>query len=161
MKTNVWLAVTLGLYPFCLDAQDSPANADDSNPAEGVRRAVVVETGPDQRVWRVEDAQSSGQIVEIGTGMNFWDGQSWTPSDPSFEVEGDAFVANRLQYKVRLRANLNQLPPTSAAHKRYLEKFDKQETQIEQLQASIQQKQEEEKKQQQEYEDYLTNLTVE
>src|SRR5262249_26273800 len=47
---------------------------------------------------------------EIGTGMNYWDGQKWSPSDPSFEVspEGDAFVANRLHYKVRLQAeNLN------------------------------------------------------
>src|SRR5262249_17050447 len=34
----------------------------------------------------------------------------------------------------RLRKNLANLPPTSAAHKRYLEKFDKQETEIEGLQ---------------------------
>ena len=101
MKTNVWLVVALGLYPFYLDAQDSPVNADDSIPADGVSGSVVVETGPDHRIWTSGDPQSDRTVVEIGTGMNFWDGQSWTPSDPSFEVEGDAFVANRLQYKVR------------------------------------------------------------
>jgi hypothetical protein len=37
----------------------------------------------------------------------------------------------------RLRANLERLPPASAAYKRYLEKFDTQETQIEKLQAQI------------------------
>jgi hypothetical protein len=34
----------------------------------------------------------------------------------------------------RLRANLKEMPATSAVHKRYLEKFDKQETEIEKLQ---------------------------
>jgi hypothetical protein len=37
----------------------------------------------------------------------------------------------------RLRANLDKVPPTSAAYKRYLEKFDKQEPVIEKLQDEI------------------------
>jgi hypothetical protein len=63
--------------------------------------------------------------------------------------------------QARLRANLDKLPPTSAAHKRYLEKFDKQETEIEKLQAGIGEKQEKEKVQQKEFEDFLKELTVE
>ena len=63
--------------------------------------------------------------------------------------------------QTRLRANIDRLPQTSAAYKRYLKKFDDQETQIEKFQAAIQEKQEEEKKQQQDYEDYLSALTVE
>ncbi len=39
--------------------------------------------------------------------------------------------------QARLRANLERLPAASAAYKRYLEKFDTQETQIEKLQAEI------------------------
>src|SRR5262249_17825387 len=35
--------------------------------------------------------------------------------------------------QTRLRANLREVPPTSDAHKRYLKKFDEQETQIEGL----------------------------
>jgi hypothetical protein len=63
--------------------------------------------------------------------------------------------------QARLRANLDKLPATSAAHKRYLEKFDTQETQVEKLQAGIAEKQETEKAQQKEFEDYLKGLTVE
>ena len=39
--------------------------------------------------------------------------------------------------QTRLRANLKEMPPTAAAYKRYLDKFDKQETEIEKLQDSI------------------------
>jgi hypothetical protein len=39
--------------------------------------------------------------------MNYWDGQRWRTSDPSFELTDDAFVAERVQHKVRLAANLN------------------------------------------------------
>jgi peptidoglycan hydrolase CwlO-like protein len=39
----------------------------------------------------------------------------------------------------RLRANLDKVPPTSAAYKRYLEKFDKQEPVIEKFQEEIKQ----------------------
>jgi hypothetical protein len=63
--------------------------------------------------------------------------------------------------QARLRANLEKLPATSAAHKRYLEKFDTQETQVEKLQAAIEDKQEKEKTRQKEFEDYLKGLTVE
>ena len=39
----------------------------------------------------------------------------------------------------RLRANREKVPPTSAAYKRYLEKFDKQEPVIEKYQEEIKQ----------------------
>jgi hypothetical protein len=63
--------------------------------------------------------------------------------------------------QARLRANLGNLPATSAAYKRYLEKFDSQETEIEKIQKSIDEKQEAVKAQQTAYEDYLAALTVE
>src|SRR5439155_26531155 len=62
-----------------------------------------------ERIWTSGDPDSDRRIVEIGSGMNYWDGEKWTPSDPSFEVTADAFVADRMQYKVRLDANLNQI----------------------------------------------------
>jgi hypothetical protein len=61
----------------------------------------------------------------------------------------------------RLRANFERLPPSSAAYKRYLEKFDTQETEIEKLQAQIKKLQETQKGQQKQYEDYLASLSVE
>jgi hypothetical protein len=63
--------------------------------------------------------------------------------------------------QARLRANLEKVPPASAAYTRYLEKFDKQETEIEKLQAEIEQKRETESEQRKEYEDFLAGLSVE
>jgi hypothetical protein len=74
-------------------------------------------------------------------------------------------VQNRLKAitedQTRLRANLANVPPTSAAYKRYLEKFDTQETEIEKLQKSIEDKQDAERAQQGAYDSYLAGLTVE
>src|SRR5437588_6977692 len=95
------VAMTLSLHSLAQRAEQRVV--------DGAARATPVAVGPDELIWSTGDLQSSGQIVEIGTGMNFWDGQSWTPSDPSFEIAADGFVANRLQYKVRLAANLNQI----------------------------------------------------
>ena len=39
--------------------------------------------------------------------------------------------------QVRLRANLKEMPATAEAYKRYLKKFDDQETQIEDFQKKI------------------------
>ena len=61
----------------------------------------------------------------------------------------------------RLRANLKEMPPTAAAYKRYLEKFDQQETQIEKYQADIKKMQETEHQQRKEFEDFLANFSAE
>jgi hypothetical protein len=61
----------------------------------------------------------------------------------------------------RLRKNLQATPPTAAAYKRYLEKFDKQETEIEGLQDEIKKLQTTEQRERGEYEAYLANLDVE
>jgi hypothetical protein len=57
--------------------------------------------------------------------------------------------------QTRLRANLREMPSTAAAYKRYLEKFDKQETQIETLQADIKKLQAVEHRQKKEFDDFL------
>jgi hypothetical protein len=62
--------------------------------------------------------------------------------------------------QARLRLNLKEMPPTAAAYKRYLEKFDQQETQIEQLQAKRDALQQEEHKQRSGFEAYLMSLDV-
>ena len=63
--------------------------------------------------------------------------------------------------QVRLRANLDKMPPTSAAYKRYLDKFDQQETEIEKIQKGIDEKQTAVKTQQATYDDFLAGLSVE
>src|SRR5262249_33510786 len=61
----------------------------------------------------------------------------------------------------RLRKNLEKVPTMSEAHKRYVKKFDDQETQIEKLQEQQKQKQILEKKQLKELEENVKGLTVE
>jgi hypothetical protein len=63
--------------------------------------------------------------------------------------------------QARLRANLKEMPATAAAYKRYLQKFDEQETQIEKYQADIKKLQGVEHQQRKEFEDFLANFTAE
>jgi hypothetical protein len=63
--------------------------------------------------------------------------------------------------QVRLRANLKEMPQTAAAYKRYLKKFDDQETDIENLQKEIKKLQGVEHRQRKELDDYLAHLNVE
>jgi hypothetical protein len=63
--------------------------------------------------------------------------------------------------QTRLRANLREMPPSAAAYKRYLEKFDSQETQIEKLQDRVKQLRQAEEGQRKEYESYLLSLNLE
>ncbi len=63
--------------------------------------------------------------------------------------------------QARLRLNLKEMPPTAAAYKRYLEKFDAQETQIEQYQAEVKKLQSVAFQQQKALEDYLANFSAE
>jgi hypothetical protein len=65
------------------------------------------------------------------------------------------------QDQTRLRANLKELPPTAAAYKRYLEKFDQQETEIEKLQDQLKKQRQAEGQQRKEFEAYLLSLNVE
>jgi hypothetical protein len=62
--------------------------------------------------------------------------------------------------QTRLRANLKEMPATAAAYKRYLEKFDTQETQIETFQKEIKRLQGIEHSQKKEFEDFLASLNV-
>jgi septal ring factor EnvC (AmiA/AmiB activator) len=62
--------------------------------------------------------------------------------------------------QARLRANLREMPPTAAAYKRYLEKFDAQEVEIEKLQADIKKLQAQEHQQKKALEDFLASLDL-
>src|SRR5437660_9961693 len=63
--------------------------------------------------------------------------------------------------QTRLRANLREMPPTAEAYKRYLKKFDDQETQIEKYQADIKKLQAVEHSQKKEFDDFLNNFSAE
>jgi hypothetical protein len=61
----------------------------------------------------------------------------------------------------RVRSSLDKVPANTALQKRYLEKLDQQETQIEKLQARIGEMTAKEKTQRKEMEQYVEKLTVE
>ncbi len=63
--------------------------------------------------------------------------------------------------QVRLRQNIANVPPSSDAYKRYVKKFDTQETEIERLQDEIKKLQNVEHQQRIAYENYLGSLNVE
>jgi hypothetical protein len=64
------------------------------------------------------------------------------------------------QDQIRLRANLKEMPSTAKAYKRYLEKFDQQETQIETYQADIKKLQSTEHAQQKALDDFLASFSA-
>lgn len=65
------------------------------------------------------------------------------------------------QEQNRVRTSLEKVPANTPLQKRYLEKLDKQETQIEKLQAQLEEKRQKQKQQQKELEQYLAGLTLE
>jgi hypothetical protein len=63
--------------------------------------------------------------------------------------------------QARMRANMERVPQTSEAYKRYLKKFDDQETEIEKRRAVIAKLQEKMEGQRKSYETFIMNLNVE
>jgi chromosome segregation ATPase len=63
--------------------------------------------------------------------------------------------------QTRIRANLKDRPATAEAYKKYLEKLNAQEGEIDTLTARIKELQEAENQQRKDYEIYLANLSVE
>jgi hypothetical protein len=61
----------------------------------------------------------------------------------------------------RMRANMERVPPTTDAYKRYVKKFDEQETEIEKRRAEITKLQETAEQQQKAYDTFLARLNVE
>jgi hypothetical protein len=61
----------------------------------------------------------------------------------------------------RIRANLKETPPTAAAYKKYLEKLDSQETEVDHLRDQIKKLRDDQLARQRDYEAFLTNLDVE
>src|SRR5581483_8807864 len=107
----VWVAYFAAI--LCSPEQLGAQQAGGNPPAATSQTVAVadgaqwsVEVGPHSRTWT---DPSGHQIVDLATGMNFWDGQRWSLSDPSFQIapDGSSVVANQVQHRVRLAADLN------------------------------------------------------
>ena len=62
--------------------------------------------GPNHRTTFRTAKGVKREIVEIGTGMNYWNGTQWSPSVPQFVAENGGFVASQVQHQVHLGNNL-------------------------------------------------------
>jgi hypothetical protein len=96
--------------------------------------------------------QALGQAIELKSKVN----------DTSRELaQLQKQLKDITDDQVRLRANLKEMPSTAEAYKRYLKKFDDQETQIEDFQKKIKALQDTEFQRRKAFEDYLAALDVE
>ena len=79
------------------------------NGASGPNHRVVRGGGRRFRNGTGQDTGSSN-IVEVASGMNYWDGQQWSPSEAKFIPQADgSFTANKIHHPILLKANLNRL----------------------------------------------------
>ena len=108
------------------DVQRLLAKAPNRNDVIGTR-VVFAEAGPHSRTWAVVPTAATGtnggggggrRIVAIGTGMNFWDPArgAWAASTPAFVPAGDGFLADRVQHRTHLSANINVMGAVSVTH---------------------------------------------
>ena len=78
------------------------------------------DSGPNHRLVRGghghRNRNATGQdsgasnIVEVASGMNYWDGHQWSPSEAKFIPQADgSFTANKIHHQILLKANLNRI----------------------------------------------------
>ena len=124
LSAFTWLAMSV--QSVCAQTLASSANSaklsrvpDEIGPnylrwrtASGSKAVAVAAGYGAQQPNAVESSMAKGMtdgsgVVQIESGMNYWDGRQWSPSDASFDLTDDAFVAQRVQQKTRLSAQLN------------------------------------------------------
>jgi hypothetical protein len=109
-------AAVIGAQAQLSQATQAPADATDY---------AIVERGPNHQVLcpqtpassiastsSLQDAGSGqvrqvGKVIELASGLNFWTGSAWSPSDPVFSIKGDRFIAERVQCRASVNADLN------------------------------------------------------
>src|SRR5262249_32911088 len=100
--------------------------------------------------------------ARVKAGLKQAMGLRWAVAKTQREIAEQQRQLNTItQDQGRLRANLKEMPSTGKAYKRYPDKFDQQETQIEKDQQDIKKLQQTEHEQQKELEDFLANFSAE
>jgi hypothetical protein len=140
-------------------------------PAGGTKTQVVTEerddqssvaisnSGDEQIRWFISQKVASKKVQD---GLKQAMALRWAVAKTTSEINELQRQLNTItQDQVRLRANLKEMPSTAKAYKRYLEKFDQQETQIEKYQADIKKFQTTQHNQQKEFDDFLANFSAE
>ena len=124
-----------------------------------VRQTVQFSNMNDQQIKVF--LQSTVVSDEVKAALGQAQTKRWEVAKTQREIgEQQRQLQTIVQDQQRLRENLRAMPSSAKAYKRYLEKFDLQETQIEDYQAKIKELQTLEHQQQKSFEDFLAALTV-
>jgi len=110
-KTHRLAALIAAFGPLFFPALNlSAAGVTGPSPFTG----TPADIGPNHRTWMLTSANALGQrtpnapILEVETGMNYYDpAKGWMLSSPGFELTNGAFVASRVQHRIRLNGDLN------------------------------------------------------
>ena len=122
-----------------------------------VSTVQLTNSGDDQIRWFMSQTVTSDKVK---AGLKQAMELRWALNKTQREIAEQQNQLNVIvQDQGRLRANLREMPATAAAYKRYLEKFDKQEVEIEKYQADIKKLQATEHQQKKEFEDFLNNFS--
>jgi hypothetical protein len=125
-----------------------------------VRNEYVLKSSGDEQVrWFLSQAVASPKVKE---GLKEAMALRWATEKTRREIaELQRQLGTITEDQKRIRANLRETPSSSAAHKRYLEKLDQQETQIEKHQADVKKLQAQEHTQQKAFDDFLAGFSAE
>jgi hypothetical protein len=140
-------------------------------PAGGTKKQVVTEeqevrneyvlssSGDEQIRWFLSQTVASPKVKE---GLKQAMSLRWATEKTRREItELQRQLSTITEDQKRIRANLRETPSSSAAHKRYLEKLDQQETQIEQYQADVKKLQAQEHAQKKAFDDFVAGFSAE
>jgi hypothetical protein len=118
----------------------------------------ITNSGDDQVRFFINETASSPKVKEaLQKALNLrWDLNKTTREIAELQRQLNVITTDQ----GRLRANLKETPGGSPLAKRYLDKLNEQETQIEQYQADVKRLQGVEHTQKKTFDDYLANLNA-
>jgi hypothetical protein len=121
---------------------------------------IAITNVPDQRIefFIIQNTVSPAVQEAFRTALKLK--SEWQAVQKEVQGENSA-VKSIEQDQARMRANMERVPQTSEAYKRYLKKFDDQETEIEKRRAAINRLLDTSVRRGSAYESYLMNLNVE
>ena len=121
---------------------------------------IVLTNSPDEQI-RVF-LQSPVVSEKVKAGLKQAQGLRWEWAKTQREIgEQQRQLQAVVQDQGRLRANLREVPQSSPLHKRYLDKLEKQETEVEKYQADIKKLQGQEHAQKKALDDFLAAFSAE
>jgi hypothetical protein len=125
-----------------------------------LRNEYVLSSSNDEQIrWFLSQAVASPKVKE---GLKQAMTLRWATEKTRREIaELQRQLSTITEDQKRIRANLRETPSSSAAHKRYLEKLDQQETQIEQYQADVKKLQAQEHTQKKAFDDFVAGFSAE